>query len=101
MIVVAAGANLKMGSPDAYTGKTRYKGLAKNEAQLFSLFGLNNVVLVKRRLLDFEARGVCLERGKRPRKRLKPALAGVLRPSIASLSVPIESPTTRLSETGH
>lgn len=31
--------------------KTRYKGLAKNEAQLFSLFGLANLVIAKRRLL--------------------------------------------------
>ena len=31
--------------------KTRYKGLAKNEAQLFSLFGLANLVIAKRSLL--------------------------------------------------
>jgi len=31
--------------------KTRYKGLAKNEAQLFSLFGLANLIIAKRRLL--------------------------------------------------
>jgi transposase, IS5 family len=37
--------------------KTRYKGLAKNEAQLFSLFGLANIVIAKRRLLTIEARG--------------------------------------------
>lgn len=37
--------------------KTRYKGLAKNEAQLFSLFGLANIVLAKRRLLAIETRG--------------------------------------------
>jgi IS5 family transposase len=30
--------------------KTRYKGLAKNEAQLFTLFGLANLVMVRRRL---------------------------------------------------
>ena len=30
--------------------KTRYRGLAKNEAQLFSLFGLANLVLARRRL---------------------------------------------------
>ncbi len=29
--------------------KTRYRGLAKNEAQLFSLFGLGNLFLVRRR----------------------------------------------------
>jgi IS5 family transposase len=28
--------------------KVRYKGLAKNQAQLFSLFGLANLVLAKR-----------------------------------------------------
>ena len=31
--------------------KTRYRGLAKNEAQLFSLFGLGNLFLVRRRLM--------------------------------------------------
>jgi IS5 family transposase len=35
--------------------KTRYKGLAKNTAQLFSLFGLANLVIVKRRLLEAHA----------------------------------------------
>ncbi len=37
--------------------KVRYKGLAKNEAQLFSLFGLANLVIAKRRLLAIHARG--------------------------------------------
>ena len=37
--------------------KTRYKGLAKNEAQLFSLFGLANLVMAKRSLLAAHARG--------------------------------------------
>jgi IS5 family transposase len=37
--------------------KVRYKGLAKNEAQLFTLFGLANIVIAKRRLLDIHARG--------------------------------------------
>lgn len=37
--------------------KTRYKRLAKNEAQLFSLFGLANIVIARRRLLAIEARG--------------------------------------------
>ena len=37
--------------------KTRYKGLAKNEAQLFSLFGLANLVIAKRSLLVAHARG--------------------------------------------
>jgi transposase, IS5 family len=37
--------------------KVRYKGLAKNTAQLFSLFGLANLVVVKRQLLAIHARG--------------------------------------------
>ncbi len=37
--------------------KTRYRGLAKNEAQLFSLFGFANLVLARRRLLPLNARG--------------------------------------------
>ena len=37
--------------------KVRYKGLAKNEAQLFSLFGLVNLVIAKRSLLEIHARG--------------------------------------------
>ena len=37
--------------------KTRYRGLAKNTAQLFSLFGLANLVLARRRLLALDARG--------------------------------------------
>ena len=37
--------------------KVRYKGLAKNEAQLFSLFGLANLVIAKGSLLDIQARG--------------------------------------------
>ncbi|KAI5912041.1 IS5 family transposase [Azoarcus sp. PA01] len=36
--------------------KTRYRGLAKNTAQLFSLFGLANLVLARRRLLVPDAR---------------------------------------------
>jgi IS5 family transposase len=32
--------------------KTRYRGLAKNAAQLFSLFGLSNLVLPRRWLLN-------------------------------------------------
>ena len=31
--------------------KTRYRGLAKNQAQLYSLFGLGNLFLVRRRLM--------------------------------------------------
>jgi len=37
--------------------KARYKGLAKNEAQLFSLFGLANIVIARRRLLALHGRG--------------------------------------------
>ena len=37
--------------------KVRYKGLAKNEAQLFSLFGLANLVIAKRQLLALDTRG--------------------------------------------
>ena len=37
--------------------KVRYKGLAKNEAQLFSLFGLANLQIAKRSLLTLHARG--------------------------------------------
>ena len=37
--------------------KARYKGLAKNEAQLFSLFALANLVIAKRPLLRVAARG--------------------------------------------
>jgi IS5 family transposase len=35
--------------------KARYKGLAKNRAQLFSLFGLANLVIAKKRLLRLQA----------------------------------------------
>ena len=31
--------------------KTRYRGLAKNTAQMFSLFGLANLLLAKRHLI--------------------------------------------------
>ena len=37
--------------------KTRYRGLAKNGAQLFSLFGLANLVLARRRLLAYSTQG--------------------------------------------
>jgi IS5 family transposase len=37
--------------------KVRYKGLAKNAAQLFSLFALANLVIAKKRLLALHARG--------------------------------------------
>lgn len=37
--------------------KVRYKGMVKNQGQLFALFGLANLVLAKRSLLDIQARG--------------------------------------------
>lgn len=37
--------------------KTRYRGLTKNTAQLFSLFGLTNLMLARRWLLDAPAQG--------------------------------------------
>jgi IS5 family transposase len=37
--------------------KVSYKGLAKNQAQLFALFGLANLVIAKRTLLEPQARG--------------------------------------------
>ena len=37
--------------------KTRYRGLAKNYAQLYSLFGLANLVIAKRRLLAIHGGG--------------------------------------------
>lgn len=37
--------------------KTRYRGLAKNTPQLFSLFGFANLVLARRWLLDANTQG--------------------------------------------
>jgi IS5 family transposase len=37
--------------------KVRYRGLAKNTAQLFALFGLANLVIAKRHLFDPHAQG--------------------------------------------
>ena len=37
--------------------KVRYRGLAKNTAQLFTLFGLANLLIAKRQLFDPQARG--------------------------------------------
>jgi len=37
--------------------KVRYRGLAKNTAQLFTLFGLANLVIAKRRLFELHAQG--------------------------------------------
>ncbi len=38
-----------------FASKTRYKGMAKKEAQLYSLFGLANLVLAKKRLMAMHA----------------------------------------------
>jgi IS5 family transposase len=38
--------------------KTRYKGLAKNKAQLYSLFGLANLVIAKKRLMSMQPKGM-------------------------------------------
>lgn len=35
--------------------KARYRGLAKNNAQLFALFGFANLMLARRRLMTFDA----------------------------------------------
>jgi len=37
--------------------KVRYRGLTKNTAQLFTLFGLANLLIAKRQLFDLQARG--------------------------------------------
>ena len=37
--------------------KTRYRGLAKNVAQLMTLFGLANLMLARKRLLALNAQG--------------------------------------------
>jgi transposase, IS5 family len=37
--------------------KVRYRGLAKNTAQLFTLFGLANLLIAKRRLFELRAQG--------------------------------------------
>ena len=37
--------------------KVRYRGLAKNNAQLFSLFGFANLMLARRRLMALDAQG--------------------------------------------
>ena len=38
--------------------KVRYKGLAKNEAQLYSLFALANLVIARKWLLEMELQGI-------------------------------------------
>jgi transposase, IS5 family len=38
--------------------QVRYKGLAKNQAQLYSLFGLANLVIAKKRLLAMAPQGI-------------------------------------------
>lgn len=37
--------------------KLRYRGLAKNTAQLFTLFGIANLLIAKRRLFELQAQG--------------------------------------------
>ena len=37
--------------------KVRYKGLAKNGAQLYALFGLANLVIAKKRLMESVPQG--------------------------------------------
>ena len=37
--------------------KVRYRGLLKNTAQLMTLFSLANLMIAKRRLLEFSAQG--------------------------------------------
>ena len=37
--------------------KVRYKGLAKNTAQLYTLFALANLLIAKRKLSAFNAQG--------------------------------------------
>ena len=37
--------------------KVRYKGLSKNQGQLYTLFALANLVIAKRSLMDLHARG--------------------------------------------
>lgn len=39
--------------------KVRYRGLAKNTAQLFTLFGMANLLIAKRRLFELHARSAC------------------------------------------
>jgi IS5 family transposase len=43
--------------------KVRYKGLAKNEAQLFTLFGLANLMLARRHFAGAYTGEVRLENG--------------------------------------
>ena len=38
--------------------KVRYKGLAKNETQLYGLFGLANLVIAKKRLMGWPLKGI-------------------------------------------
>jgi len=38
--------------------KVRYKGLAKNEAQLYTIFALANLVIAKKKLMDLSTQGV-------------------------------------------
>ena len=60
--------------------KVRYRGLAKNAAQLFSPFGLANLVIAKRSLLALHAK-VRLERVEQPRRGRKPSSNTVAQPA--------------------
>ena len=46
--------------------KTRYRGLAKNRAQIFTLFALGNLFLVRQRLMACGQ--VCPKTGERPQR---------------------------------
>jgi len=49
--------------------KVRYRGLAKNTAQLYTLFGMANLVLVKRRLFELDTLNPSWSREKRRKRR--------------------------------
>ena len=65
--------------------KARYKGLAKNTAQLFSLIGLANLVIAKRAVLAGYARGAsCLTAGKRSKSSGNAALQELYAVALSS-----------------
>jgi len=57
------------------TGKVRYKGPAKNEAQLFALYGLANIVIAKRRWMALHRRGTRIAHDPLPQQREEIAMA--------------------------
>ena len=83
--------------------KVRYKGLAKNEAQLFSLFGLANLVIAKRPLLACMPE-VRLEHAEKDPKKARSAPRRLVcdrcGPTYAAPLVEIESnaPATRIGQ---